>query len=81
MFNELFLTCIQMVNFDRRGRYGHWVAHVNGATALLELRGKEEFTERGALLYLMIRSQIVSPLYPFRPPYWTPNSANIYPSC
>lgn len=64
-----FLTCIQMVNFDRRGRYGRWVAHVNGATALLELRGQEEFTERGALLYLLIRSQIVSPLYPFRPPY------------
>jgi hypothetical protein len=62
-----------MINFDRRGRYGHWVAHVNGATALLELRAQEEFTERGALLYLLIRSQIVSPLYSFRPLYRTPN--------
>lgn len=58
-----FLTCIQMVNFDGRGRYGHWAAHINGATALLELRGQEEFTQRGALLYLLIRSQIVSPPY------------------
>jgi hypothetical protein len=53
---------MQVVNFETWDRYRHWEAHIKVATALLELRGQEQFTrERGGQLYVQIRSQIVSP--------------------
>jgi hypothetical protein len=62
ILKELFLTYLQTVNFKTWDRYRYWAAHVKGATALLELRGQEQFTrERGGQLYVLIRSQIVSP--------------------
>lgn len=58
------LTCVQTVNFETWDRYRYWEAHVNAATTLLQLRGQEQFTrERGAHLYIQIRSQIVSPAF------------------
>jgi hypothetical protein len=60
-WNFVMLTCVQTVNFETWDRYHYWEAHVNAATTLLELRGQEQFTrERGAQLYVQIRSQIVS---------------------
>jgi len=61
ILREPFLTCIQIVNFKTWDRYRYWAAHVRAAMGLLELRGQEQFTrERGGLLYIQIRSQIVS---------------------
>jgi hypothetical protein len=61
----LFLTCTQTVNFKTWDRYRQWAAHVSAAATLLELRGHEQFTrERGVQLYVLIRSQIVSPKLP-----------------
>ena len=55
------LMCIQTVNFETWDRYQYWAAHIQAATTLLELRGREQFTrERGGHLYIQIRSQIVS---------------------
>ena len=52
---------MQTINFDSWDSYYNWAAHVKAATALLELRGREQFTrERGVQLYTQIRSQIVS---------------------
>lgn len=52
---------MQAVNFDDWDRYCNWEAHVKGATALLALRGQAQFTkDRGGLLYILTRSQIVS---------------------
>ncbi|KAK7415770.1 hypothetical protein QQX98_005683 [Neonectria punicea] len=57
----ILLGLFETVNFDTWDRYGHWDAHVKGATALLELRGKEQFTRRrGGLLYILTRSQILA---------------------
>lgn len=51
----------QTITFETWDRYRDWATHVQGATALLELRGQEQFTrERGAQLYVQIRSQIVT---------------------
>ncbi len=51
----------QTIAFETWDRYRDWAIHVQGATALLELRGQEQFTrERGAQLYVQIRSQIVN---------------------
>ncbi|KAB5522947.1 hypothetical protein GE09DRAFT_1154699 [Coniochaeta sp. 2T2.1] len=37
-----------------------WAAHINGAAALLQLRGREQFdTERGGRLFLQLRSQML----------------------
>lgn len=42
-------------------RHRSWTAHVAGATTLLQLRGLSQFNyERGAQLYMQLRSQIVS---------------------
>lgn len=55
------LPLIQTLNFDAWERYHDWAAHVQAATALLELRGQQQFTrDRGGQLYIQIRSQIVS---------------------
>lgn len=55
------LTHMQTINFESWDSYYNWAAHVKAATALLRLRGREQFTtERGVLLYTQIRSQIVS---------------------
>lgn len=66
---KILLTLIQTVNFETSDRYDYWAAHVKGATALLALRGQEQFTrKRGGLLYILIRSQIVSLIHEI-PPY------------
>ncbi|KAH7127838.1 hypothetical protein B0J13DRAFT_564610 [Dactylonectria estremocensis] len=57
----ILLGLYETVNFATSDRYSYWIAHVKGATALLELRGPEQFTrKRGGLLYILIRSQILS---------------------
>lgn len=64
MLRGSLLICMQTVNFETWDRYHYWEAHIKAATALLELRGQEQFTrERGAQLYVQIRSQIVSPAF------------------
>lgn len=51
----------QTVTCDSWGHYRGWETHIKGATALLELRGREQFnSERGGLLFIQLRSQIVS---------------------
>jgi hypothetical protein len=45
------------------GHYQSWSAHIDGATALLQLRGQEQFNyERGGQLFSQLRSQVVSAL-------------------
>ncbi|KAH7176826.1 hypothetical protein EDB81DRAFT_50387 [Dactylonectria macrodidyma] len=57
----ILLGLYETVNFATSDRYSYWVAHVKGATALLELRGPKQFTRKlGGLLYILIRSQILS---------------------
>ncbi|KAH8680288.1 hypothetical protein BGZ61DRAFT_456511 [Ilyonectria robusta] len=57
----ILLGLFETVNFETSDRYDYWAAHVKGATALLALRGQEQFTrKRGGLLYILIRSQIIS---------------------
>ncbi|KAH7007070.1 hypothetical protein EDB80DRAFT_718179 [Ilyonectria destructans] len=57
----ILLGLFETVNFETLDRYDYWAAHVKGATALLALRGQEQFTrKRGGLLYILIRSQIIS---------------------
>ncbi|KIX07330.1 uncharacterized protein Z518_01983 [Rhinocladiella mackenziei CBS 650.93] len=56
----ILLGLFEAVNFEHWDRYPYWAAHVKGATALLQLRGREQFTrERGGQLYIQIRSQIL----------------------
>ncbi len=41
--------------------HSDWAAHVRGASALLQLRGSQQLNhERGVLLFMLTRSQIVS---------------------
>lgn len=55
------LTKIQTVTFDSWEHYHGWETHIQGATALLELRGQEQFSsERGGQLFIQLRTQIVS---------------------
>ena len=54
---------LKSISFETWDRYSTWSAHVPGATALLQVRGKAQFErERGGLLYIQIRSQIVGTL-------------------
>ncbi|KAK0732430.1 hypothetical protein B0T21DRAFT_384718 [Apiosordaria backusii] len=58
----ILLGLYEMINFDTWDRYHNWTTHIQGATALLDLRGQEQFTrERGGQLYVQIRPQIVWP--------------------
>jgi hypothetical protein len=57
----ILLGMFEVINFDTWDRYTYWAAHIQGALALLELRGKEQFTQkRGGLLFVLIRSQILT---------------------
>jgi len=57
----ILLIRSQTVTFENWDHYQGWEAHVQGATALLELRGRDQFnTERGGQLFIQLRSQIVS---------------------
>ena len=56
----MFLTRVQIVNFNTWDRYYYWFTHVTAAGTLLELRGRDQFArDRGAQLYIQSRSQIV----------------------
>ncbi|KAK4202942.1 hypothetical protein QBC40DRAFT_319686 [Triangularia verruculosa] len=56
----ILLGLYEMINFDTWDRYHNWTTHIQGATALLDLRGREQFTrERGGQLYVQIRPQIL----------------------
>ncbi|KAK4672141.1 hypothetical protein QC763_100360 [Podospora pseudopauciseta] len=56
----ILLGLYEMINFDTWDRYHSWTTHIQGATALLDLRGQEQFTrERGGQLYVQIRPQIL----------------------
>jgi len=49
------------MNCDTIGQSASWCIHINGATRLLELRGKDQFNrERGRHLFSQLRSQIAS---------------------
>ncbi|KAH7123631.1 hypothetical protein B0J11DRAFT_529503 [Dendryphion nanum] len=55
-----FYEELNLESSDQKG-YEYWAAHVKGATALLELRGQDQFIgQRGGLLYLLLRSQILT---------------------
>jgi hypothetical protein len=57
--NNIDLT--QFITFDSYDHYSSWNAHIDGATALLQLRGQEQFGhELGAQLFTQLRSQVVS---------------------
>lgn len=57
----ILLSMFEVINFDTWDRYAYWAAHVQGALTLLELRGKEQFSQkRGGLLFVLIRSQILT---------------------
>jgi hypothetical protein len=57
----ILLSMFEMINFDTWDRYTSWATHVQGALTLLELRGKEQFSQkRGGLLFVLIRSQILT---------------------
>lgn len=56
-FERMYLDSRESV----RDGYRRWAAHVEGASALLGLRGQEQFrTESGLSLFLAIRLQVVS---------------------
>lgn len=56
-FERMYLDSRESV----RDGYRRWVAHVQGASALLGLRGQEQFTrEAGLSLFFAIRLQVVS---------------------
>ncbi|EXJ70450.1 uncharacterized protein A1O5_06519 [Cladophialophora psammophila CBS 110553] len=56
----ILLAFFETVSFGNRDRYHHWAAHVRAGTAILELRGREQFlSERGGLLYVQFRSSIL----------------------
>lgn len=56
----LLLGLVEMINFETWDHYSSWAAHVDGATALLRLRDRQQFySEPGVQLYIQIRSQIV----------------------
>lgn len=50
----------QIISFNLSKNNCAWQSHINGAAALLELRGVTQFkNERGVQLYFQIRNQIV----------------------
>ncbi|OIW22581.1 hypothetical protein CONLIGDRAFT_215731 [Coniochaeta ligniaria NRRL 30616] len=50
----------EFITFDNWDHSQAWAAHIAGATALLQLRGQEQFkTERGGLLFVQLRSQML----------------------
>lgn len=52
---------MQIISFNLSKDNSAWESHINGAAALLELRGATQFkNERGVQLYFQIRNQIVS---------------------
>ncbi|ORY13038.1 hypothetical protein BCR34DRAFT_562645 [Clohesyomyces aquaticus] len=55
-----FLGLFEFVTIENWDHYGSWAAHIEGAAALLQLRGEEQFSyERGGQLYMQLRSQIL----------------------
>ncbi|CAP59717.1 uncharacterized protein PODANS_1_360, partial [Podospora anserina S mat+] len=81
----ILLGLYEMINFDTWDRYHSWTTHIQGATALLDLRGQEQFTrERGGQLYVQIRPQIVrvptfSFLFPFSSKFHASSYTHIAP--
>ncbi|KAH8698527.1 hypothetical protein BGW36DRAFT_460428 [Talaromyces proteolyticus] len=60
LMTVLLLGVFEIINFETWDRFQYWTAHVNAATALLELRGRQQFAQqRGAQLYIQSRSQIL----------------------
>lgn len=52
---------MQFITFENSDQYRSWAAHIEGATALLQLRGQQQFNnERGEQLFIQLRSQLVS---------------------
>lgn len=57
----LLLSEFENMMFESKDQYKLWLAHVKGASALLELRGKEQFSrEAGIRLFISVQSRIVS---------------------
>lgn len=65
MTDEAFMSVIllaffETVSFQDWDRYQNWLDHIKAATALLELRGKAQFSrKRGVQLFIQVRSQIL----------------------
>ncbi|KKK26308.1 hypothetical protein ARAM_001563 [Aspergillus rambellii] len=56
----ILLGLFEVVQSNESSRSNYWATHTGGALALLKLRGHEQFTrERGAQLFIQIRSQIL----------------------
>ncbi|OAP56352.1 hypothetical protein AYL99_09531 [Fonsecaea erecta] len=56
----MLLAFFETVDCNNPGRYPHWAAHVKAGTAVLELRGQNQFdSERGGLLYVQFRSYLL----------------------
>ncbi|KAH8880964.1 hypothetical protein GQ53DRAFT_812943 [Thozetella sp. PMI_491] len=54
----IVLGTYEFITAESPIKFNHWRAHIDGATALLRLRGKDQFTsERGRQLFFLIRAQ------------------------
>ncbi|KAF2711043.1 hypothetical protein K504DRAFT_404180 [Pleomassaria siparia CBS 279.74] len=57
----ILLGMFEMIRFATWDRYEYWKAHIKGAMVLLALRGFQQFSrKRGGLLFILIRSQILT---------------------
>ncbi|KAL0935181.1 fungal specific transcription factor domain-containing protein [Colletotrichum truncatum] len=56
----LLLGLFETVTFENSRSYHTWASHIEGATALLHLRGQDQFSrELGIQLYIQFRNQIL----------------------
>ncbi|KAF2475302.1 uncharacterized protein BDR25DRAFT_213918 [Lindgomyces ingoldianus] len=60
LMTVILLGLFEFINIEDWDHYRSWAAHIEGATALLQLRGPEQFNyELGGQLYMQLRSQIL----------------------
>ncbi|KAJ9144280.1 Fungal specific transcription factor domain-containing protein [Pleurostoma richardsiae] len=60
LLSVLFLGGYEIMTFTNWSQYSSWAAHIEGATALLKLRGPEKLSqEPGIQLYIQLRSSIL----------------------
>ncbi|KAF2191228.1 hypothetical protein K469DRAFT_720220 [Zopfia rhizophila CBS 207.26] len=56
----ILLGLYETIAVESWDQFRSWTAHIKGATALLQLRGQEQFSrERGVQLYVQLRGQIM----------------------
>ncbi len=55
-------SSIQFITTEDWQQCRSWAAHIEGAIALLQLRGRQQFSnERGSQLFAVLRAQVVGP--------------------